>query len=52
MEVDPSANEAGGNSFFGGLLGGAGAGGEGGDSFMKDLRRNSFIDLKQAGIGG
>jgi peptidyl-prolyl cis-trans isomerase SurA len=22
------------------------------DSFMKDLRRNSFIDLKQAGIGG
>jgi arsenite-transporting ATPase len=37
MEVDPSANEAGGNSFFGGLLGGAGAGGEGGDSFMKDL---------------
>jgi len=37
MEVDPSANEAGGNSFFSGLLGGAGAGGEGGDSFMKDL---------------
>ena len=38
MEVDPSANEAsGGNSFFGGLLGGAGASGEGGDSFMKDL---------------
>jgi len=28
MEVDPSANEAGGNSFFSGLLGGAGAGGE------------------------
>ena len=37
MEVDPSANEAGGNSFFSGLLGGGAAGGEGGDSFMKDL---------------
>jgi len=38
MEVDPSANEAGGgNSFLSGFLGGAGAGGEGADSFMKDL---------------
>lgn len=37
MEVDPSANEAGsGNNFFSALTGG-GAGGEGGDSFMKDL---------------